>query len=313
MRQAGGETEYLVAGCHGKLPFWPEYLDVNVAAPVSRAFRTWVRDGRQAAGMDPESLDGKVPPETNRLRFVFAPSGTSELLVGVIRPSADIGGKRPFPFTVFVHVPRRDWARSYALLPMALDPVWDALDDLWDALATVASEPGFREILAAARVPGPTPAAVVKSAFDHGQTNGAERIFEGNDGATVEALRANFPDVLKTLKSRPDDVRLELPASADQESASFDATFWIELLNRQFFWKRFEPTIFLGGAPRQPERRLFLLFGNPAPADYPRVMGMASAQGAFRRPAHSSAESAEPPPSSPAPTYAELASTRFSA
>ena len=42
MRTPVAETEYLVAGCHGKLSFWPEYLDVNVALPVSRAFRTWI-------------------------------------------------------------------------------------------------------------------------------------------------------------------------------------------------------------------------------------------------------------------------------
>ena len=310
MRPAIGETEYLVAGCHGKLPFWPEYLDVNVAAPVSRAFRTWIRDGRQTAGMEPESMDGKVPPETSRLRFVFAPSGTSELLVGVIRPSADSGEKRPFPFTVFAHLPRRDWTRSYALLPMALEPVWDALDDIWDALATVASEPAFREILAAARVPGPTPAAVVKSTYEAGQTLAAARMFDGNDGASVDALRVNLPNTLNKLKSRPDDVRLELPAAADQESGSYDAAFWVDLINRQFFWKRFEPSIFLGGAPRQPDRRVFLLFGNPAPADYSRVMGMASAQGTFDRPAHQPPGSAAKP-AGPALTYAELASTRF--
>jgi len=310
MRAAMSETEYLVAGCHGKLSFWPEYLDVNVAAPVSRAFRTWIRDGRQAAGMGPDSLDGRVPPETSRLRYVYGPAGTSELLAGVIRPSADIGGKRPFPFTVFVHIPRRHWARSYALLPMALEPVWDALDDIWDSLATVASEPGFREILASARVPGPVAATMVKSTYDAGQGQAAARIFDSADGASVDALRANLPEMLKTLKSSPADMRLELPASADQESASYDATFWIDLINRQFFWKRFEPTIFLGGAPRQPDRKVFLLFGDPAPTDYASVMGMANAQGTFKRPAHSPSGGTAPKDGS-APTYAELASTRF--
>lgn len=310
MRAAVGETEYLVAGCHGKLSFWPEYLDVNVALPVSRAFRTWIRDGRQVAGMGAESLDGRVPPETSRLRFVFAPEGTSDLLAGVIRPSADIGGKRSFPFSVFAHVPRRHWSRSFALLPMALEPVWDALDDIWDSVATVASEPAFREILASARVPGPTAAAVVKTAYDAGQGTAAARVFESGDGASVEALRANLPEMLKMLKASPTDVRLELPASAEQELAAYDAAFWVDLFNRQFFWRRFEPTIFLDGAPRQTDRKVFLLFGDPVPADYPRLMGMANAQSTFQRPAHSSSGSATPPAGSP-PTYAELASTRF--
>lgn len=309
MRPPVAETEYLVAGCHGKLSFWPEYLDVNVALPVSRAFRNWIRDGRQAAGMGSELQDGRVPLETSRLRFVYGPSGMSELLAGVIRPSADIGGKRTFPFTVFAHIPKRHWTRSYALMPMALEPVWDALDDIWDSLATVASEPAFREILASSRVPGPAAAALVKSTYDAGQGQAAARIFDSADGASVDALRANLPEMLQTLKSNPTGVRLELPASADQESASYDATFWVDLINRQFFWKRFEPTIFINGAPRQLDRKIFLLFGDPAPADYPRVMGMANAAETFKRPAHSPSPTSAPGGS--APTYAELASTRF--
>ena len=304
------ETDYLVAGCHGKLPFWPEYLDVHVVHPVSQAFRSWIRDGRQMAGMGADSADGRVPPETSRLRFVFGASGTADLLAGVIRPSADIGGKRPFPFTVFVPIPKRHWTRSYALLPMALEPVWDALDDIWDALATVASEAAFQEILASARVPGPTPSDLVKDAYDAGQGRAAERIFDRGDGASVEALRANLPEMLKTLKSSPGEVRVELPASADQESAAYDAAFWVDLINRQFFWKRYEPSVFLEGAPRQQDRKLFLLFGDPVPTDYARVMGMAEPQAAFRRPAHS-AHAGAPAPGGSTPTYAELASTRF--
>jgi len=193
---------------------------------------------------------------------------------------------------------------------MALEPVWDALDDMWDALATVASESAFREILASARVPGPTPSDLVKGAYDAGQSRAAERTFDRGDGASVEALRANLPDMLKTLKSSPGAVRLELPASADQESAAYDAAFWVDLINRQFFWKRFEPSVFLEGAPRQPDRKVFLLFGDPAPADYARVMGMDPSQAAFQRPAHSAGTGSGVPAGS-TPTYAELASTRF--
>jgi hypothetical protein len=126
----------------------------------------------------------------------------------------------------------------------------------------------------------------------------------------VDALRNNLPEMLKALKSSPSDVRLELPASAEQESAAYDATFWVDLINRQFFWKRFEPTIFIDGATRQTDRRIMLLFGDPSPSDYAHVMGMVNAQGTFQRPAHSSSGSGAPP-SGAAPTYAELASTRF--
>jgi len=229
----------------------------------------------------------------------------------VIRPSSDIGGKRQFPFTVFVHVPRRNWSRSYALLPLALNPVWDALDDLWDSLATAASERAFREILAAARVPAPIPPGEAKAIYDAGQGEVAARVFDAELGTSVEALRTNLPDLLRSLKSRPQDMRVELPAGADHEAASYDTAFWIDLFNRQFFWKRFEPTIFLGGAPRQADRTVFLLFGDPTPADYSRLLGIVPEHAAYLRPAHRPAGS---PPSvftGTAPTYADLASTRF--
>jgi len=309
MRPGSGDTEYLVAGCHGKLPFWPEYLDVNVALPASRAFRNWVRDGRQAAG---GSQDGHVPPETSRHRFVFAPGGGSDLLAGVIRPSSDIGGKRQFPFSAFVHVGKRHWSgKSYSLLPIALEPVWDALDDLWESLATATSEPAFREIITAARVPTPRPAAIAKAAYDSGQDQAAAPVFDAASGASVEALRANFPDMLRALKHNAGDVRLELPTSSDPDGAAFDAAFWVELINHQFFWKRFEPSLFLEGAPRRSDRKVFLLFGDPAAEDYPRVMGMADQPGVFQRPAHARDGAAASAPSGSAPTYAELAATRF--
>ena len=312
MRPGAGETEYLVAGCHGKLPFWPEYLDVNVALPASRAFRTWIRDGRAAAGMGRDSQDGKVPPETSRHRFIYAPNGSSDLLAGVIRPSSDIGGKREFPFSVFVHVGRRHWSgKSYSLLPIALEPVWDALDDVWESLATATSEPAFREIINAARVPTPRPAGVAKASYDAGQDLAAAQVFDGASGASVEALRANFPDMLRALKHNPADVRLELPTSSDQDAASFDAAFWVELVNHQFFWKRFEPSVFLEGAPRRTERKVFLLFADPAASDYSRIMGMSDQPGVFQRPAHARDGAVASPSPGSAPTYAELAATRF--
>jgi hypothetical protein len=193
---------------------------------------------------------------------------------------------------------------------MACEPVWDALDDIWDSLATVASEPAFRELLASARVPAPSPAGIVKSGYDAGLSQAAARIFDQGTGASVEALRANLPEILKSLKAKPADVRVQLPASPEQESASYDASFWVDLINRQFFWKHFEPTIFIDGASRQADRRVLLLFGDPAPGDYAQVMGMVNAQGTFQRPAHS-ADGGGSPPAGSAPTYAELASTRF--
>jgi hypothetical protein len=117
--------------------------------------------------------------------------------------------------------------------------------------------------------------------------------------------------MLRALKHNPADVRLELPTSSDQDASSFDAAFWVELVNHQFFWKRFEPSVFLEGAPRCAERRVFLMFADPAASDYPRIMGMTDQTGVFQRPAHARDGAVASPTADSAPTYAELASTRF--
>ena len=43
--------EYLTPGAYGKLPFWPEYLEVQVAHPSSRELKRWIHEGRHAAGL----------------------------------------------------------------------------------------------------------------------------------------------------------------------------------------------------------------------------------------------------------------------
>lgn len=305
-------TEYLAPGCYGKLPFWPEYLEVQVAHPSSRELKRWIHEGRHAAGLGADSSEGSVAKETRRLRFAFGAPGSPEMVAGVVRPSADIGNKREFPFAVFAHFARRSWGRHYAMLPMALEPTWDALDDIWASLAEVASQAAFREILQTARVPGPRDPADVRGAYDAGLGRGAAWASSRADGASVEALRSNFAGLLKELKASPDNVRVEFPVGAALDEAAFDASFWIDLLNRQFLFRRFEPLVFLDGAPVHADRRAYLVFGPAKPEDYAWLMGLGAAASRVLRPAHPrDAGAATPAPAGASPTYGELAGTRF--
>ena len=303
-------TEYLAPGCYGKLPFWPEYLEVQVVHPSSRELKRWIHEGRHAAGLGADSPDEIAPKEKRRMRFAFGAPGSPEMVAGVIRPSADIGNKREFPFAVFAHFARRAWGRHYAMLPMALEPTWDALDDIWVSLAEVASQAAFREILQTARVPGPRDPSDVRGVYEGGLGRGAAWAAARGDGASVEALRANFAGLLKELKASPDNIRLELPVGADLDDAAFDASFWIDLLNRQFLFRRFEPLVFLDGAPTHADRRAFLVFGPAKPEDYGWVMGLGAAAARVHRPAHAPGSAAPAAPGA-SPTYGELAGTRF--
>jgi type VI secretion system (T6SS)-associated protein TagF len=301
--------DYLPAGCFGKLPLDREYLESNVVLGSSKAFRQWILDGRAAAGMSPGVADGTIPPETHKLRALVTVEGSGEVLAAVIRPSADLGG-RIFPFAVFAHVHRRPWSRRFHLLPIAARPTWDALDDLWDALAAVASKSAFAEILAATLIPSPRPPDEVSATYESGQSSRAASLFEREDGTSFAALKVNLPMVLKELKTSSTS-RLDLPASHDTDDAAFDAAFWVDLINRQFLWHRHEPSVFYDTAPTVAAGRLFLAYGNLRDEDYPPVLGLSGTPTRFSRPAHRP-DGKTPPEGAPeAPTYAELASTRF--
>lgn len=297
-------SQYLAPGCYGKLRFEREYLDHNVSYPSSRAFKDWMHDGRMGAG---ESIR-----ETRSLRFVFGTPGSVDVLVGVVRPSADLGGLREFPFAVFAHVPRKTCGRRFELVPLAVAPVWDALDDLWDSLSAVATPSAFAGLLAGARVPGPRDPAEVEAEYQVAQRDSAARLFAGGDGASLAALRRNLPEVLKHLKRNAETVRLELPVGTGLDEAAFDASFWVSLLNRGFLWKRLEPQIFLDAGRPGGTRRLLLSFGAMAPGDYGWVMGSGPAASVVQRPAHADRAGADPEGGGEPPTFADLAGARFS-
>lgn len=303
-------NSYLTPGCYGKLRFEREYLAQNVSLPSSRGFKQWLHDGRMGAGEAGEGRPQAIQ-ESRSLRFVFGLAGSADVLIGVVRPSADLGGLREFPFSVFAHVPRKACGRRFELMPMAVAPVWDALDDLWDSLSAVATQAAFAHLLAGARVPGPRDLADVEADFQVAQRDSMARLFSPGDGASLAALRRNLPEVLKQLKRNADTVRLELPVGPDLDEAAFDASFWVSLLNRGFLWKRLEPQIFVEQGRTQARRQLLLSFGSLTPADYPWIMGFGPAASAVQRPAHAGREDGDAGSGGEPPTFAELAGTRF--
>jgi len=305
--------QYLPVGCFGKLPFWTGYLEENISYPTSRAFKRWIHEGRSAASLEREDIEKAEPDETMHRRFLFGSPGSMELLAGVIRPSSDEGGRRHFPFSVFTHFPRRFYGKGYPLLPLGLESVWDALDDAWDSLAGVASQSAFEELIASTRVPGPLPVARARVAFDGARSGPVGGVFDRDDGADLGLLLANMGGFLSQLKARAPETRLELPVSNDASSACFDAAFWVDLLNRQFMWRRYEPSVFLGKSPGKKDYCVFMVFGIMDPLDYPLIMGGGGDLARVARPAHTpvAAESKSPPEPAPEMTYAELAAVRF--
>ena len=298
--------------CFGKLPFWREYLKGGAVHPTSRALRDWLHGGKEALGLENGEQGVKDEVFNARLRVLIGLPSSKELLAGVIRPSNDAGG-RHFPFTVFTHFPRKLYGKHYSLLPLALVPVWEALDDAWDALAAVASREAFEETLASNEAPGLVPVAEARGDYQGRQGEDAMGLFESDPAASPRALRENMPDVLTELRktSGGGGMHLQFPAAPDLEEACFNASLWIDLVNRQFRLRRYEPSVLIDAKVSAAPRRVFLKFGAVEPGDYIDIVG-AEADTNLVRPARaSSAENAPEAGSGEHVTYARMLETRF--
>jgi type VI secretion system ImpM family protein len=279
-------ADYLPLGCYGKLPCYGDYLQGRLFQPSSQAVKSWLHEGRAEVGLGQEEGTGSKPRETARHRFLYGIHGSAELMAGVIRPSSDQGERRQFPFMVFTHFARRHYGKHYALLPLALAPVWDALDDAWDSLANVATKAAFEEELGATLIPYPEPLAGIRGSYEAMQLESVGGMFD-HDGGPVEELLNNLPELFSELKQGKggEGVRVELPVSGDRAAACFDAAFWIDLMNRQFFMRRFEPAVFLPDSPAQKGNRMLMVFGILSPTDYALIMGCEGGPARIVRPA----------------------------
>lgn len=279
--------QYLPLGCYGKLPCWPEYLEHNISMPGSRAFREWVREGRKEARIDPSTSEERPFQESAGCRFAFGLPGSAELVVGVIRPSADQTG-RSHPFAVFVHLPRRQFGKKYNLVPMTSAPVWEALDDAWNGLASHNTRSAFDDQLGSSLLPYPDPVKQIRGTYQGMLQDEVGRIFRDVGRGSLEALEMNLPGLLPAIRKGGEDgrpVRLELPVSKEAAEACFDISFWIDLLDRQFFWHKLEPAIFIRENGKGSGRGVFLLFGPLEPAFYKVVMGGEGDDSGIERPA----------------------------
>jgi type VI secretion system ImpM family protein len=278
-------TQYLAAGCFGKLPCYTEYLEENIAYPTSRALKNWIHEGRAEARMVGGAGEAEEAHETLHRRFVYGIPGSVELAVGVIRPSTDQGGHRRFPFMLVTHIPRRHGGKHYSMLPLALEPVWDALDDAWENLASLETHSAFKELLGSTLIPAPPPIDEVRSTYDLLLGESSGRVFSGHEGAGPSALKRNFPEFLRRLGKGGETPALEVPVSGDLAEACADTAFWLEAVNRQTFWKRFEPSMFIEGASQKKNRHVFMVFGIIRPQDYAPILGCGEGGGGIVRPA----------------------------
>lgn len=259
----------LNVGCYGKLPFWPEFLELDATAEVAQAFKDWLHRGLAEARLQLGGAEGDVQ-FSGGWRLLFAPPGSTELLAGVIRPSADEGYRRSFPFSVFSVFPRRDWSGGdFSLLPLALARTFAALEILWDECAGTQSPSALQAVLHSTAAPSPPPPNLLRPEFQAGLARESARLFTERPEDHPEALARNLPLAVSWIKNKSGDGRLAIaaPVSSVPEEACFDASFWVELLNRQFLMRRFSPSVFLPTYPKGSHSSGLLFVGPIRPED----------------------------------------------
>lgn len=301
---------HLPLGCFGKLPIYGDYLKEGASQPTARAMIELMLHAQRELAVD-ESDDGgyrDVAIEGSHW-ILFGDPGSRELLVGVLRPSRDSGG-RHFPFLLFTHMPRKIYGRHYSLLPLALTPIWVALAEAWEALAESANRDGFEETLEAIELPDMIDVKEARGDFQGRQREDAGMLFEGGNGASQAHLAQKMPELLQRLRKGGDEgLSVQLPVAGDLGEACFNVSVWLDLVSNQFRLRHFEPSMFLDERTAVDARVVVLRFGPLDPSDYLDIIGRPRPE-AFLRPAHGEIPETESS-ADQAMTYGDFLGTRY--
>ncbi|TDI44658.1 MAG: DUF2094 domain-containing protein [Acidobacteria bacterium] len=269
-------SEYLVPGCFGKLPLDREYLESDVSSPAALLLRRLLREMREEGEVPPSVADGEAPNSpritSRNVLFLLNVPGGSDLLAGIVRPSHDQGG-REFPFALFVHIPRKTFGRHYALLPMALAATWEGLSDVWRSLFGLETKDAFEEMFASMEIPAPADYTEIKASYQAQTRESMEHLFTRAGGLAPDCVDGRLPEVIEQVRKSGHGLQVRLPASPDLRQAGYEASFWIDLFNRQFMMRRIEPSVFLHHDPGAKVRWMLLGVGETSDAATKALIG----------------------------------------
>jgi hypothetical protein len=127
---------------YGKLPLAKDYLRIGCGDGVARRLREWMDRGFSPAGEG-----AQAPMLPGATAFILRDrSGTAVL--GILWPSSDAGGLRPFPFALLVERKWKVLAREIDAGLGECDRWFAALEAIWGRLGTLAEG---AEVLSALR------------------------------------------------------------------------------------------------------------------------------------------------------------------
>lgn len=122
------------AGCYGKIPAFGDFVTFGKDSKIVSQWREWLHESFTGDAYKKTVRAGWEAGRDGAARwFVYYPPRKAFLsvgLAGVIAPSTDKGGLRPFPFSLFVEVGRLDLRSPLFRHLRALETTWRRIDDV---------------------------------------------------------------------------------------------------------------------------------------------------------------------------------------
>jgi hypothetical protein len=210
------------AGLYGKLPCSAEFLRIHCLRGSGAAYRGWIDRCVEFGG----GLDACW-------NLLLRPESTSGWIVARIRPSADAGGRRRFPITVFLSNGLDGSVTSAGERAQAAGMIWrrlatlderldDATEDELESLlarATSAAADGGAEVRPPEAVAGPSSSSTTSRLTGMDDDLLARRLWWGVRRTRAGGGQASSPGTL-------------LPLWPDEDVVS-QSIRWIEWLQRQ--------------------------------------------------------------------------------
>lgn len=230
-------------GLFGKMPAKADFVRHHIAEPAARVFDNWLHQGVETLRMTNNS------PPNSPVRFLFAPPGTGQVLVGMMVPSQDQVG-RSFPLSAFFPMDAAYFSRRFAGIPVACDPFLEGLS----RVLSQAHQMSFEQLVSHLEaVPVPA-AAQFQAAQEVGtriqQAVLAENFLSGSfDMAAGEHHYGIYAltTACQYVHGKPPEQAgtiLDCPLSAD-----VDLYAWLELASRLLAWDIQPPSFFWVEAP----------------------------------------------------------------
>jgi type VI secretion system protein ImpM len=240
------------ASLYGKLPTVLDYVRINHGSPAAIALDEWLSRALQDLTVAGQTFS------STRFRFLFAPQGGEQALIGVLGPSKDRAGRK-FPLSVFATLPVRAIARSFASAPRAAATFFEAADALLDAAVTLSRDDAAEQL---GRLVTPSPQAFLEESeglrsklAERSFAAFGESLFAGQPSAAEAALSRAVSTLVQVRMGSTDRVNvLDCPVNEEQ-----DVLAWLSLAQSVLSWSNEVPSLFW--TTRSEPGRLLIALG----------------------------------------------------